>query len=55
LTAGAGHRDVKLTVADRERLATWMDTYAQRVGHFDEHQEQQLRQFRERLSMLPGR
>lgn len=55
VTAGAGHRDVKLTAADRERLATWMDTYAQRVGHFDAHQEQQLRQFRERLSMLPGR
>ena len=45
----------QLPAEDRQRLATWMDTYAHRIGHFDERQEQQLREFRERFSMLPPR
>jgi len=28
----AGHQNVKLERTDRERLFTWLDTYAQRLG-----------------------
>jgi hypothetical protein len=38
----AGHRGVRLDADSRARLATWMDTYAQRLGHFSDEQEQQL-------------
>jgi hypothetical protein len=41
-----GHHDVLLTADDRERLITWMDAYAQRLGSFDERQEQQLVELR---------
>ena len=34
------------------RFATWMDTYAQRTGHYSEEQEKELVEFRERLSAL---
>jgi hypothetical protein len=37
-----GHYDVKLSAEDRERLTSWMDTYAQRRGAFDIDQEQRL-------------
>jgi hypothetical protein len=36
------HKDIVLDGASRDRLATWMDTYAQRVGHFSDTQERQL-------------
>jgi hypothetical protein len=41
-----GHYDVKLTASDRERLFTWMDTYAQRAGAFDAAQEARLEELR---------
>ncbi len=42
LTRQGGHYGVKLASTDLERLIVWMDTYAQRLGSFDERQEQQL-------------
>jgi len=42
LTRQDGHHGVKLTPAELERLIVWMDTYGQRLGSFDERQEQQL-------------
>jgi hypothetical protein len=47
-----GHQGVHLDAAERERLHTWMDTYAQRLGHFDDRQEQELRDLRDRYSHL---
>ncbi len=47
-----GHYDVRLTRDDWSRLITWMDTLGQRSGSFSAEQEQQLRQFRERLAEL---
>jgi len=46
LTKAGGHKELKLDRDSLERLATWMDTYAQRMGHFSEEQEQQLLEFR---------
>lgn len=42
LTAAGGHRQVVLGSEERERLATWMDTYAQRLGSFSVAQEAEL-------------
>ena len=36
----------------QNRFATWMDTYAQRTGHYSEEQERELVKFRQRLSAL---
>jgi hypothetical protein len=47
-----GHYDVQLTPGERDRLITWMDTYAQRLGHFDTNQEEELRRLRRRMSDL---
>ena len=52
LNQEGGHRQVKLDADSRNRLITWMDTYAQRVGHFSEAQEKQLETFRASLSDL---
>ena len=52
LTHGDGHQGVQLTEDDLDRLITWMDTYAHRVGSFSEEQEEQLRQFRRSLASL---
>jgi cytochrome c553 len=46
------HYDVKLSEDDRQRLATWMDTYGQRVGSFSEQQERELQEFREKIATL---
>ena len=46
LDAPKPHYDITLTAEDRERLATWMDTYAQRLGHFSDEQEQELVELR---------
>jgi hypothetical protein len=42
LDAAQGHYDVRLDAGTRERLLTWMDTYAQRLGSFSEDQEREL-------------
>ena len=47
-----GHQKVGLSVEDRERLITWMDTYAQRQGHFSPEQERSLVALRERHAAL---
>ena len=52
LTKEGGHREVKLDADSRNRLVTWMDTYAQRVGHFSDAQEKELEKFRASLSGL---
>jgi len=41
-----GHYEVRLKAEDRERLLTWLDTYAQRLGHFSDEQERELLQLR---------
>ncbi|MDP6526406.1 MAG: discoidin domain-containing protein [Kiritimatiellia bacterium] len=41
-------KEVKLTDEDMERLLTWMDTYAQLLGHFSDEQEQRLTAMRKR-------
>ncbi len=52
LTSVSGHKDVALTADDRERLATWMDTYAQQLGYFSAAQEKELVSFRQRMEGL---
>ncbi len=47
-----GHYDVQLTESDRQRLITWMDTYAQRLGSFDPAQEERLRGLRRRMAPM---
>jgi len=42
----AGHHDTPLSAEDRERLVTWMDTYAQVLGSYSADQEQRLRDLR---------
>lgn len=42
----AGHQNVKLDDDDWERLFTWLDTYAQRLGSFSAEQEQHLIELR---------
>jgi len=52
LTKGKGHQDVKLDADSLSRLVTWMDTYAQRLGHFSDEQERRLLAFRARAAPL---
>jgi Hydrazine synthase alpha subunit middle domain len=52
LTQPGGHQKVKLDADSLDRLATWMDTYAQRLGSFSEQQERELLAFRRTLSPL---
>ena len=52
LNRPGGHRKVTLDALSSSRLALWMDTYAQRQGHFSAEQETQLRQFREQQAFL---
>jgi hypothetical protein len=50
LTTDATHTALKLDADSLERLATWMDLYAQRQGHFSDAQEAQLAEFRRQLA-----
>ena len=43
---------VKLAPGDWERLLTWMDTYAQILGQFDEAQERELKELRKTWDQL---
>jgi hypothetical protein len=52
LTAALGHQGVSLDTDSRNRLATWMDTYAQRQGHYSDEQGRELARFRTRLTGL---
>jgi hypothetical protein len=47
LTQAGGHEGVRLDPESLSRLVTWMDTYAQRQGHFSDAQEQELEKARE--------
>lgn len=52
LTAKPPHYDVRLDADSRARLATWMDIYAQRVGHYSEAQQRRLEELRSTLATL---
>ncbi len=52
LREGEGHYKVRIDADDLDRLATWMDTYAHRVGHFSDEQEEQLRKLRRTLAPM---
>jgi hypothetical protein len=47
-----GHQGVQLGDDSFERLATWIDVYAQKLGSFSEEQEQQLRDLRWNIRSL---
>jgi hypothetical protein len=46
LTGPEPHQGVRLDDEDRERLVTWMDLYAQKLGSFSPAQEANLRELR---------
>jgi len=52
LTQFGGHEGVELDANSTDRLVTWMDTYAQRTGHFSEEQEAKLAAFRRECAPL---
>ena len=52
LTSEDGHQGVRLGPDSMNRLVTWMDTYAQRLGSFSERQEEQLRELRRKMAHL---
>jgi len=52
LTQGKGHYDVRLDPESYNRLVTWMDTYAQRLGHFSDQQEEELRRLRQQMAAM---
>ncbi len=53
LDAPEGHCNVRLNDDARERLLTWLDTYAQRLGHFSDEQERELIELRRRHMGVP--
>lgn len=48
LAQGQGHQGIQLDAESRQRLLTWLDTYAQRQGSFSDQQERELVQWRAR-------
>lgn len=52
LQNGNGHENVKLNNDDFNRLVTWMDVYAQRLGSFSQKQEEQLQELRRIMEPL---
>ena len=52
LGAPQGHYDVVLDPNSLERLLTWMDTYAQRLGYFSDDQEKELQELRRNSAAL---
>ena len=52
LSQAGGHEGVKLDNDSLSRVITWMDTYAQRTGHFSDEQETQLATFRRECAAL---
>ncbi len=47
-----GHKGVRLRPDEMERLTTWMDTYAQRLGSFSDAQEAELVELRRRWAPM---
>ncbi len=52
ITAPNGHHDIKLDSDSMERLITWLDNYGQKLGSFDEKQEQQLIELKQKYKHL---
>ncbi|MHC4178478.1 MAG: HzsA-related protein, partial [Planctomycetota bacterium] len=52
LTEGEGHQRVRLDPDSYNRLVTWMDTYAQLLGHFSDGQEEELGQLQRRMGAM---
>jgi len=52
LTKPEGHEGVRLEPDSFNRLVTWMDVYAQRLGFFSEQQEENLRELRRKMAFL---
>ena len=52
MPAEKGHEGLRLDADGRYRLAVWMDTYAQVQGSFSKQQENDLRQFRQKMAGL---
>ena len=52
LAAPDGHYGVKLSHADLDRFATWLDTYGQRAGAFSPEQETDLERLRREWKAL---
>ena len=50
--SGDPHRNLKLDADSIDRLVTWMDLYAQRLGHFSDEEEKELIRLRETLASL---
>ncbi len=50
-----GHQDVEIDGDGWDRLLTWLDTCAQRVGYFSEDQEDEIDEFRRASAHLFGR
>ena len=46
------HRTIQLDRDDRNRLVTWMDTYAQRLGSFSVEQERELQDLKKSFASL---
>jgi hypothetical protein len=52
LAQANGHQGVRLDGESFERLATWIDVYAQRLGAFSERQEQELCELRREIRFM---
>jgi hypothetical protein len=52
LTQPDGHEGIHLDDESYERLATWIDVYAQKLGSFSKEQERELSEFRRNISSL---
>jgi hypothetical protein len=52
LSQAGGHEGVKFDNDSMNRMVTWLDTYAQRAGHFSDEQEKQLAAFRRECAVL---
>jgi hypothetical protein len=52
LTDAKGHYGVHLGDDDLYRLTVWMDTYGHLQGAFSSEQEEQLREFRDKIGHL---
>lgn len=52
LTSPEGHQGARLEADSFNRLVTWMDVYAQRLGSFTEQQEEELCDLRRKMAFL---
>jgi hypothetical protein len=50
ITSAEGHNNVKLSTEDLARLIVWMDTYGQSKGFYDEQQEKDLMELKDKWS-----